>query len=112
MLTVADESGKSDNRDVDSITHIEEGKKMAKAKKNENNVIDETSDAAPEETAEQPPAEEAAAPAPVVDHPAAVDVVSMAKDLKVLHAAVRWLVATRSPTEQQEFYLAFPALKL
>jgi len=113
MLTVADEAAKSDNRDVEFITYIEEGKKMAKKK---DELDGKTSDAAPEETAEQPPteetpAEEAAAPAPVTDHPVAVDVVSMAKDLKVLHAAVRWLAATRSPTEQAEFYQAFPVLK-
>jgi len=66
---------------------------------------------APEETAGQTaePTEDVAVP--VVEHLTEDDVRAVIKDLKVLHAAVRWLAATRSPTEQAEFYLAFPTLK-
>ena len=83
---------------------------MAKKKTGEEGAPDEAPDTP--EIAEETPSTGAVSEAPaVVDHPAAVDVVGVAAELKLVKAALRWLVASRSPAEQHEFYQAFPRLK-
>jgi hypothetical protein len=46
-----------------------------------------------------------------VEHRAAIDVVQLAKDVKVLRAAVRMLAASKSPSEAENFFTLFPDLK-